>query len=60
MQDKLQGRPSAIQAGSKHLQNEERNRLGSCPERLEKAPIVAWKVILLFTGAAIHTHLPRC
>lgn len=48
-----------MQVGSKHLQNEEWNRSGICPERLEKAPVVAWQVILLFTNAATHTRLPR-
>lgn len=55
MPDKLQGRPSGHTGGGKHLQNEERDRLGRCPERLEKAPVVAWQGTLLFTAAALHT-----
>lgn len=51
--------PLAMQVGSRHLQNEEWNRLGSCPAGLEKAPEVARQVTLPLSGAAAHTHLPR-
>lgn len=33
--------PLATQVGSKHLQNREWNRLGSCPEGLENCPGLA-------------------